>query len=359
MDNYYWYGQAALMYMLTCWVFSIVRVFHTGQIPKKLVDYIWPDRKAQIIIYAGATVLLPYIYNPACEAAWLLEKTYFPCTYYFYCGLLLYYFFGTLKQRNGLWRKVTLIAGCLMLVAMVPLIAHAWLRGGLFSPSGARLWSQVCFGVSLVLMVYAGWSMRKMWLWIKEARDDNYSNPDDFPIDYARRVWLAPVLFTPMLWPAYLLDSPDIMAVMNVLLAISNIILLLMVMPAWRRKFTMVTIDDNEQDDEQDVLAEERTNRIAAEIELFVKIREGYLNPHLRLEHVVARCSYSRSYVSKVFQDRFGGFSNYVNGLRLEHYEKYIKEHPEATMDTAAQASGFTTYRAYYRAKEKVRTDSL
>ena len=70
-------------------------------------------------------------------------------------------------------------------------------------------------------------------------------------------------------------------------------------------------------------LAEERTNRIAAEIEQFLNTEAAYLDPHLKLEQVVERCSFSRKYVIKVFIDRFGGFADYVNGLRIAYFERY------------------------------------
>lgn len=76
----------------------------------------------------------------------------------------------------------------------------------------------------------------------------------------------------------------------------------------------------------------------------------NYSNP----EQVVERCSFSRSYVSRVFTDRFGGFSDYVNGLRLKYYDHYMSQHPNATGEAAAEASGFTSYRAYSRAKERL-----
>ncbi|MBR3481125.1 MAG: hypothetical protein IKH32_10620 [Prevotella sp.] len=70
------------------------------------------------------------------------------------------------------------------------------------------------------------------WLLQKSYFPATYSNPDD----YARRVWLFPVILTPLIWPAYILDSPAAMAVQNVLLAVSNVWLLLTVMPVWRRR---------------------------------------------------------------------------------------------------------------------------
>ncbi len=350
-EHFYWYGLAAITYLVTCYVFSAVRWFHTCNAPKERRTYIWPDRKLQVSIYLCATCLLPYILSPNSEAAWLLEKSYFPCTYYFYCGVLLFCFFGTVKQWNQ-WRTTSWIAAIITLLAMAPLIAHAWIPGGILTQAGLDIWEKVVLVVSLVMMSYAGLSMWQVWQWIKEARDENYSNPDDFPIDYAQRVWRAPILFTPLLWPAYILDSPDVMAVMNVLLAASNILLLLNVMPVWRRE-TIVPHAEEHESEHVDMSTDERIVTIASEIEKFVDHEKGYLNPHLRLDDVVEHCSYSRSYVSKVFSTRFGGFSDYVNGLRLQHYDAYVKENHNCTSDAAAQASGFVSYQNYHRAKMK------
>jgi YesN/AraC family two-component response regulator len=101
-------------------------------------------------------------------------------------------------------------------------------------------------------------------------------------------------------------------------------------------------------------LAEERTERIAAEIEQFVNTEAAYLDPHLKLEQVVERCSFSRSYVSQVFTERFGGFSDYVNGLRINYFERYKSQHPNSTDEAAAEASGFTSFKAYVKAKERL-----
>ncbi len=352
--DFYWYGLAALAYLVTCWIFSAVRKFHVCQAPKDHWDYIWPDRKMQVSVYLCATFLLPYVLNPTSEAAWLLEKSYFPCTYYFYCGMLLFCFFGSVKQWNQ-WKIASWIAGIITLAAMLPIILNAWIPGGLLTAEAMRLWEIVITVVSIVMMCYAGLSMWQVWQWMEESRDENYSNPEDFPTEYAHRVWLAPLFLTPLLWPAYLFDSPKMMAIQNILLAISNIVLLLNVMPAWRR--TAILSDTNEMEVEAEIhdeMTEERTNRIAAEIEQFVKTEKGYLDAHLKLENVVDHCSYSRSYVSKAFQERFGGFSDYVNKLRLEHFDSFIQQNPMITKEAAAQASGFTSYRAYHRSKERL-----
>lgn len=355
--NYYWYGIAMTVYILSCWLFSIIRTFHTCQQPKEHRAYIWPDRKLQAIIYLMPTCMLPYVADPTSHAAWLLVKSYYPTTYFFYCGVLLFMFFGSVKQWNS-WKSVSWVCTILIMIAMTPLIFNAWIPGGILSEEGMNTQMYVVAAVSLLMMPYCGISMWKVWKCIAEARDDNYSNPDDFPLAYAKRVWLCPLYVVPMVWPAFLTDSPTVMAWMNGLLAIFNVILLLNVMPAWRRS---VILDGGAEQDTEEAhehaLTGERMDEIAQKIEEFVREKQGYLDPHLKMEHVVDYCGTNRTYVSRTLKERYGGFFNYVNQLRLEHYEQYLQQNRNTTKDIAAQASGFSSYQAYYKAAQRLKNE--
>ena len=356
-DKFYWYGIAAAVYIVTCWVFSVVRAVHNCGTPKERRDYIWPDRKMQVAVYLSASVLLPYVLNPKSEAAWILFKSYFPGTYYFYCGALIFCFFGTVKQWK-MWKTTNIVAGIITALAIMPLVIHAWLPSGLLTPNGVSVCNVILMVVSFLTIIYAGVAMWQVWKWMKVARDVNYSNPEDFPTEYAHRMWMAPVILTPFLWPGYITDSQTVMAWMCVPLAIFNIALLLNVMPVWRRAAILSGIEEEDMEIEMDApaeLAEERTNRIASEIEQFVNTEAAYLDPHLKLEQVVERCSFSRKYVTRVFIERFGGFADYVNGLRIDYYERYRVQHPNSSEETAAEASGFTSFKAYAKAKERLR----
>ena len=148
-----------------------------------------------------------------------------------------------------------------------------------------------------------------------------------------------------------------VMAVLCVPLSIFNIVLLLNVMPVWRRAAILSDSDEGGLEIDVDAppeLAEERTSRIADELAQFVNTEAAYLDPHLKLEQVVERCSFSRRYVSQVFTERFGSFSDYVNGLRIDYYERYRSQHPNSTEESAAEASGFTSFKAYLKAKERL-----
>ena len=352
----YYYGLAALMYLTTCWMFVAVRWFHTCRAPKERRRYIWPDRKLQCLLYCCATVLLPYVANPTDAAAWVLVKSYFPATYYFYCGVLLLCFFGTVKQWSQ-WKTASWVAAVMVIGTMLVPVLNAWLPTGILTANGLRIWQYVVMAESIVMVVYVALAMWQVKHWMDEARDANYSNPDDFPADYARRVWIFPIALTPLIWPAYIFDSPRLMAIQNVLLAVSNVCLLITVMPVWRRKAILAlpeadqTQDSNEQTDTE---REDFIEQTAVEIETYVRDQQAYLNPHLKIDDVIDHCQLGRSYVSQTFSRRFTSFAYYVNNLRLAHFDQYVADHPEETKEAAAVASGYSSYNSYYRAKQKM-----
>lgn len=344
------------VYILSCWFFSIIRIFHTCQQHQDNLEYIWPDRKLQAVIFMMATCLLPYVFDPTSQAAWQLVKSYFPVTYYFYCGVLLFMFFGSVKQWKK-WKTTSWIIAIIVAISLMPLILNAWIPGGVLNEKGLKMEEKLVLAVSLLTIPYCGLSMWKVWQCIEMSRDDNYSNPDDFPLLYAQRVWIMPIILTPLLWPAFLTDNQTVMAWLCIPLSIFNIILLINVMPAWRRAIILPgsTEHEEETDNRERTLTDERLKVIAKKIEEYVKDQQAYLDPHLKMEQVVDYCGTNRTYVSRAFKEHLGGFFNYVNQLRLKHYKEYLMQHSSATKDMAATASGFNSYQAFYKAFQRLK----
>ena len=344
-----------MLYLTTCWMFAAVRWFHTCNEPKERQRYIWPDRKMQVMCYMCSVVLVPYAINPTNEAAWLLMKSYFPATYYFYTGMLLLCYAATIKQWSR-WKSISWLAASIVIATMLFPVLNAWLPFDFLSAKGMQFWHYVITVESLLMMAFCFLAMLQVWKWIRESNDANYSNPDDFPVRYASIVLVYPLILTPLLWPAYILDSRQVMAVLHILLAVFNIVLLITVMPAWRRNYILPsTADDNDPDDEvcHDAHIDELIDQTALEIRAYVEDQRAYLDPHLKVDDVVAHCQLGRTYVSMTFQRRFGSFASYVNGLRLAYYTQYSADHPDETKESAALASGFSSYNAYYRATKK------
>ncbi len=286
----------------------------------------------------------------------MLEKCYFPATYYFYCAVLLLCYAGTVMQWSR-WKNVSWIAAIMVIVTMIVPVLNAWLPTPILNGEGVRLWHYAVVVESIVMVGYSLFAMWQVRRWIDEARDANYSNPDDFPVDYANRVWIFPIILTPLIWPAYIFDSPRLMAIQNVLLAVSNIWLLLTVMPVWRRKALLANADMEKYSPQpqSDTILDEMLDQTAVEIDAYVREQEAYLDSHLTLDDVAAHTQHGRTYASLTFQRRFGSFASYVNGLRLAHYERYCADHPDETKESAALASGFSSYNAYYRTRHKAK----
>ena len=357
MTEYYYYGVAATVYIVSCWMFAAVRWWHTCNSPKYHRPYVWPDRKLQVLIALIGTVLLPYVFDPTSPTALLLMKSYLPACGYFYCGVLLLCFFGRVNHWNR-WKYISWVAAIITTLPMVPLVLNAWLPGNFLNHKGMTAIVYLVWIVGLLMLGYSVLAMWQVWKWMIETRDDNYSNPYDFPMGYAKRVWFAPLVYTPLFWPAFIMDSPVAMAVQNILMGVMNAILLVNVMPAWRRMVIISYDNENvsEPESHNEEMADELVNQIAQKIDEFVNQKQAFLDEHLKIEHVVKACGYNRNYISRVFKERYGGFYNYVNLLRLHYFEQYAKEHQELTKDAVARASGFSSYQAYYRAKDRMGT---
>ena len=135
------------------------------------------------------------------------------------------------------------------------------------------------------------------------------------------------------------------------------------VMPVWRRKAILASPEadtavetDTPSAGDNHTNQEELIDQTAVEIEAYVRDQRAFLNPHLKIDDVVSYTQLGRAYVSLTFSQRFGSFANYVNSLRLAHYEQYLADHPNETKEAAAIASGFSSYTACYRAKQKLKT---
>jgi AraC-like DNA-binding protein len=215
-----------------------------------------------------------------------------------------------------------------------------------------------------------------MGMVLREARRidmDEYSNPADFPVVSARR-WMLLVMFNLVLcWTGALTNNRVVLAVIMLLLALSALIFLITVLhPNRNRPLEDVAAEveavaqlglepDPEPSSEEEEQLYQRSLTLQKRLEILsavttvVEEQEAYLEPHLTLQELAERCGYNRSYVSGLIKSELGGFFTYVNRLRLQHVDDYMAEHKNATVEEAAEESGFASRKSYYTAKAKLR----
>lgn len=370
------YSIACTAYVVTCLMFAAVRWFHVCPGAKENKSYYHPDRKLLTLFYAVPIILLPYVLNPASHASWLLVKGYYPLTHFFYCAVLLFNYFGKVRQWRR-WLSSGIAASVLVSIAAALLLAVSLMPECKINEAWEHTLNSIIIAVGLLMTIYCGVAIWQVWQWIHEYSTDNFSNIDDFPLPYARGVIVIPIIHALLIWPMVLLDSPKWLATMQLLLAVFNIFFLISALPSKRKGNPLEQmIEDNREADNEEVLEQtlpteehpEMTEQRSKERQMDIpeqtrqKIADGiekalvrqrlYLNPNLRLKEVVDVCGYSQAYVSRVLREQYGGFFDYVNILRCRHVDEYITRHPEVTKEEAIIKSGFKDRQNYYRIKK-------
>jgi len=370
------YSIACTAYVVTCLMFAAVRWFHVCPGAKENKSYYYPDRKLLTLFYAVPIILLPYVLNPASHASWLLVKGYYPLTHFFYCAVLLFNYFGKVRQWRR-WLSSGIAASVLVSIAATLLLAVSLMPECKINEAWEHTLNSIIIAVGLLMTIYCGVAIWQVWQWIHEYSTDNFSNIDDFPLPYARGVIVIPIIHALLIWPMVLLDSPKWLATMQLLLAVFNIFFLISALPSKRKGNPLEQmIEDNREADNEEVLEqtlpteehpeiieqrpkerqmdipEQTRQKIADGIEKALVRQRLYLNPNLRLKEVVEVCGYSQAYVSRVLREQYGGFFDYVNILRCRHVDEYIARHPEVTKEEAIIKSGFKDRQNYYRIKK-------
>lgn len=370
------YSIACTAYVVTCLMFAAVRWFHVCPGAKENKSYYHPDRKLLTLFYAVPIILLPYVLNPASHASWLLVKGYYPLTHFFYCAVLLFNYFGKVRQWRR-WLSSGIAASVLVSIAAALLLAVSLMPECKINEAWEHTLNSIIIAVGLLMTIYCGVAIWQVWQWIHEYSTDNFSNIDDFPLPYARGVIVIPIIHALLIWPMVLLDSPKWLAIMQLLLAVFNIFFLISALPSKRKGNPLEQmIEDNREADNEEVLEqtlpteehpeiieqrpkerqmdipEQTRQKIADGIEKALVRQRLYLNPNLRLKEVVDVCGYSQAYVSRVLREQYGGFFDYVNILRCRHVDEYIARHPEVTKEEAIIKSGFKDRQNYYRIKK-------
>ena len=95
-------------------------------------------------------------------------------------------------------------------------------------------------------------------------------------------------------------------------------------------------------------------DKIIAEVSSYVEGEKAFLNPNLKLSDLAEHCTFGQTYISLALKERYGGFYNYVNKLRLNYFEEYKRLHPTAILDDIAERSGFSSRQSYYNVKKRL-----
>lgn len=228
------YSITCTVYVTTSLMLSAVRWFHVCPTAREHKEYYYPARRIVSMIFLTPVVLLPYILAPKNHEAWLLTKSYLVLVNFFSSAVLLLAYFGKMRQWHK-WRLSGQVASIITfgLVGLLLVIA-CWPNYYLTMAAEQALLTTVTI-TGLLLTLYSAAAMWLVWKWILEYSTENYSNADDFPLSYARRMFIVPVFQVLLLWPVILFDSPTYVAVVNLLISVFNVVFLISILSPKRK----------------------------------------------------------------------------------------------------------------------------
>ena len=90
--------------------------------------------------------------------------------------------------------------------------------------------------------------------------------------------------------------------------------------------------------------------QLSEQLSQIIEKEELFKQPDLRVSDIAARLATNRTYISAIIKSLSGeNFSDMINGYRVRHAQKLMKEHPEMSVTEIAEESGFSSRSAFYR----------
>lgn len=350
-------------YLSTCVIVAAVRWGHKCEPYADNTDYFYPSWKTLVACALSNLTLLPVLFLPGDPDAVLQLRMMLLLASPLFCSVLIFNYFGSVLKQNW-WRKPTLVMYAtytlMEIVALVTTLLPGTQMQGMFR-SVYFIVAGLLAALYLLSLVIA---MIMMIQPLSQFSEESFSNPEDFPHEYAKSLVFIPLLHLILSWSATFNGQSSVLSFSLVMLSVLSVIILLGSLSPHRaveveRVETEVKADQTEKDKEPVLLPPDRKEEILQAIRLQMEEEKACLNSHLTLSKLSQLCGYNRTYVSSVLNESLGGFFTYVNHCRLAHARAYREEHPDASVDEVALESGFNNRQSYYNAIKKDVSNSL
>jgi len=357
------------VYVSVCVMGAVIRWGHKCSPYAKHIDYYYPAWRTTVFCFLTNLLLCPVIFLTGEPDAVYQLRMMLILSSPFLCATLIFSYFGRLLHLAW-WRKlIYALAVPYLLISIAALVIT--LLPGTQLQGKFLFWFFIVGGVlALFYLVCFVLALRMIIRVLRRFSEENYSNPDDFPIQYAESVLWIPVLHLIMSWSTTFNGDKWALSFGLFILSILSVVFLLGVLSPHRavevdqlEAGEAVTEPEELPDIEPKVapepeaveaLSPEKKEEIFTMIRQEVEGKKAYLDNHLTLASLSRRCGINRTYISQVLSERLGGFFSYINQCRLAHAEAFKVAHPKADVDEISLVSGFNSRQSYYNARKRL-----
>lgn len=352
------FSVSLAVYVAVCVVVGVVRWGHKCAPYDKHLDYYYPGWRTLALSALSNLSLFPAVFLPGETDAVLQIRMTLILSSPFLCSALIFSYFGRVLKVSW-WRKpIYVLSGTYSMMSFIALVCTL-LPGT--QMQGSFLRGYFILGGTLALIYLLGLvlALRMIIRQLGRFSEESFSNPDDFPEQYAKSLIYIPFLHLVMSWSTTFNGNILAMSLGLFMLSVITVVILLGALSPHRaveieRVEKELSADKEESPLEMESLPQERKEEILRLIRHRVEEEQAYLDSHLTLGKLSQDCGCNRTYVSSVLNENLGGFFNYVNRCRLQHAEVYKQENPKADVDELAMACGFNSRQSYYNARKRL-----
>ena len=352
------FSVSLAVYVAVCVVVGVVRWGHKCAPYDKHLDYYYPGWRTLALSALSNLSLFPAVFLPGETDAVLQIRMTLILSSPFLCSALIFSYFGRVLKVSW-WRKpIYVLSGTYSMMSFIALVCTL-LPGT--QMQGSFLHGYFILGGTLALIYLLGLvlALRMIIRQLGRFSEESFSNPDDFPEQYAKSLIYIPFLHLVMSWSTTFNGNILAMSLGLFMLSVITVVILLGALSPHRaveieRVEKELSADKEESPLEMESLPQERQEEILRLIRHRVEEEQAYLDSHLTLGKLSQDCGCNRTYVSSVLNENLGGFFNYVNRCRLQHAEAYKQENPKADVDELAMACGFNSRQSYYNARKRL-----
>ena len=198
---------------------------------------------------------------------------------------------------------------------------------------------------------------------IREVDENEYSNEEDFPVQFARSVKWLPLALCMLLAINFLIDNAYVKMLRDIIFLVVNVWFAIYTLNPHRKIKTMNLERETEEKTEAKEegtthrrLTEEQRKNLETRMLDLVRGEKLYLEDHFTMSDLVKRMNTNKAYLSEVIaHSEYGSFYNLINTLRIEHACWMLGEDPNLKMEQVALASGFSSGSAFSQVFKRIK----
>lgn len=339
--------SANFVFILTNLYGWILKIFYKADPYRDNYDNLFPARRVNATLYLLQIFEIPYLLMlPAPKALFYVNAF----SILLFSSLMVvmqdrYFFLKREKRRKLIYyfMPAVIIVIYLLLAAMeiIPTTENTY---------------RVMFWITTTVFIYYFVRLvvvkRKIRRSIQAVDEITYSNSDDFPIRYAKRMEWVPITICVLMFTCFILNDVRVKMWRDLLFTFVNVWFLLYtlnphrkgVKPEEKREEELEQILIREESRSNYKLSEERCREIEGRLIELIERERLFLNSHLTLEQLSIQLGVNRNYLSEtISRSQYGSFYTLINTYRLEFAQQILKQNPTLKLEHVAYDSGFSS----------------